>query len=315
MTYKILFVTDVHLRLSTPISRTDRNFSDTLFAKLEEVLTLSGQADIVIFGGDIFQRPDTPHSLVIRTNRIFSRFKVPLYTVVGNHDIYGYEGLTVDTTAMGSLLEMGSIKRLDSISPIQGIEIYGMHAYDKEEWMLPASNALKILVAHKPITPIPIPEETFITPESIAGKTNADIILSGDIHSGHNLNINGKHFVNPGSLARLTIGDRERYPEVAMIGIDKNHEISVDIKTIPSKPAEMMFDLRAYSNKMASRAHNDEFMRTYINAIISVKADSTKIDDALISFLEKNGVADKMRKVMFESLSRAHRDILKETAE
>lgn len=311
---KILYVTDIHFRATKPVSRLDTDFFATIIRKIDEIGEMAQHVDLVLMGGDIFDRPDTPHSVVIRVNRAFAKFPVPIYTVIGNHDIYGYEGQTVDATALGSLFEMGTVKRLDFLQAAPGIAIYGMHAFDKEVWEVPEGARTKILVSHKLITTIAIPNcQTFMV-KDIATKTNVDLLLSGDIHFPHVVETNGKLFVNPGSLSRLSIEDRERYPQVAIITIDEDG-IACDLKTLSTRPAEAIFDLKSYSNRMASESHTEEFVRTYVNAVVSVKGESGKIEDMLIAFLEKNGVSDRLHKAMLDALHRAQKEVLQETIE
>lgn len=312
---KILFTTDIHFRATRPISRLDSDYLGTILGKIEQIrqLAISLGVDLVLLGGDIFDRPDSPHSVVIRVNRAFSNFPCPVETIIGNHDIYGYEGLTVEATALGSLFEMGNVKRLDART-IGDVSIYGMHAFDKEEWQVPPSDGVKVLVVHKQLTDSPYPGGKCILLEEAAKLTNADLILSGDIHYPHHQQIGRHLFVNPGSLSRGSIVEKDRAPQVAIINITAAG-ISVDYHTLHSKPPEQLFDLKAYSERMASEAHTKDFIRTYVSAVISVKSESTHLGDVLIEFLEKNGIGDQMRRALREYLARAEKEVLKETKE
>jgi DNA repair exonuclease SbcCD nuclease subunit len=312
--YRILFATDIHFRATKPISRLDKDFFSTILGKIQEIKEMAEHVDLVLLGGDIFDRPDCPHSVVIKVNRAFSNFPCPVYSVIGNHDIFGYEGQTVDATALGSLFEMGQVKRLDALHPAPGIAIYGMHAFDKEVWQVPPSQGTKILVSHKLITTVTIPNCKTFMASDIAKMTNADIVLSGDIHFPHVVTENDKLLVNPGSLSRLSIDDRDRQPQIAIITIDGG-EIDCDLKTIGVKPSNTVFDLKAYSERMASEAHQDTMRDTFVHAVLSVKAKTNNVGDVLISFLEKNGVGDKLRKAELEYLARAQKEVLVETQE
>lgn len=312
--YRILFATDIHFRASKPISRLDKDFLGTQLRKIQEIREMAEHVDMVLLGGDIFDRPDCPHSVVIKVNRAFSNFPCPVYSVIGNHDIFGYEGQTVDATALGSLFEMGNVKRLDILHPAPGISIYGMHAFDKEVWEVPPSEGVKILVSHKLITTVQIPNCKTFMADDVAQWTNADIVLSGDIHFPHVVETRGKLLVNPGSLSRLSIDDRDRQPQIAIITIETG-EISCDLNTLSVRPSETVFDLKAYSNRMASEAHNDSMRETFVNAVLSVKAKTNNVGDVLLQFLEKYGTAEKIRKAELEYLARAQKEVLVETQE
>jgi DNA repair protein SbcD/Mre11 len=310
--FKIVFGTDLHLRATKPLSRLDDDFLETLLDKMDQVREYSKDADLVILGGDIFDRPDVPHSVVLKTIRTLSKFQVPLYTIVGNHDIFGYQGTTVDSTALGVLFESGCIKKLDVLGPKEGIDIYGLHAYDKTTWEVPPSSGVKILVAHKMLTNKSIPNANCIMIKDVAMSTNADIILSGDIHYPHIEEINGKIFINPGSLARLSITDRYRYPQVSIITIEDSGEINHSTEPLNSRPAETLFDINAYSNRMASEAHTNQFVKTYVQMVVSVKAEAHRMEQSLEDLMEANNVPRNVRESVKKFYGRAEREILHE---
>lgn len=326
MHIKFLFVTDMHFRVTRPVSRLDNDFMATLLGKVEEIRKIATDERVaaVIIGGDIFDREDSPHSVVIRVNRAFKLFGMPVFTVIGNHDIYGYEGKTVDVSCIGSLFEMGSVKRLDletfhfedeeKTRMDKAVVIYGIHAFDKDEFMIPESEDISVIVAHKMITDIPLPDEAgCLMIDKL--KTNARVLMSGDIHTGHSLDLNGTLFVNPGSMTRKSIEDRERQPQVAVITISEDGEVSSEFKSLSTRPPEVVFDLKAYSNRMASKLHTDEFVRTYAHAVVSVKSESNKMGHTLIEFLEANGVADKIQESIKGYLVRAQKEELQEIRE
>jgi len=312
MALNLIFATDPHFRATRPISRKDDDFFGTILGKLEKIRILSKNYELVIFGGDIFDRPDVPHSVVIKVMRAFSKFEVPVYTVIGNHDIFGYQGATVESSAMGTLLESGVVKRLDSFI-MKGVAIYGIHAFDGEAWELPESDAVKVIVAHKLITNTPVPGGDCIPLRKVAQATNANLILSGDIHYPHfEDDILGKTFVNPGSLSRMSITDRERYPQVAAITIESDGEIHCDLHVLDSRPAECLFDLTSYSNRMASEEHREGFVKTYVSAVFSVKAEAHNVGSALAKAAEDNKLEGGVAGCVDEYYKRAEKEILHE---
>ena len=60
---RILFFTDTHIRGTNPQNRKD-NFPETLYLKMEEVFDIAkkNNVDILLHGGDIFDRPDNSPS-------------------------------------------------------------------------------------------------------------------------------------------------------------------------------------------------------------------------------------------------------------
>ena len=61
---RFLFLTDTHIRGTNPQNRKD-DFLKTLFDKMTEVFDLAKQnnVDIIIHGGDVFDRPDISPSI------------------------------------------------------------------------------------------------------------------------------------------------------------------------------------------------------------------------------------------------------------
>lgn len=314
MSLKILFVGDLHARATRPISRLDDDYVSTIMGKIAHVKRLSEDAecDIVIFAGDIVDRPDVPHSVVIRVIREFKKFKKPLYTICGNHDSYGYQGTTISSSALGVMFESGAIKRLDALE-MKGVMIYGLHAHDKTVWTVPAGNGPKVLVAHKMLTNIAIPNAGCFLIDDIFKQTNADVILSGDIHTPHIVELGSKLFVNPGSLSRMSINDRDRAPQVAEVIVESDpDDTTVELHTIPGRPAEALFDLKNYSHRMASEAHSKEFVKSYAHVVISVKAETGKVGPALLEYLENNDLDAGFQDGIMSYYSKAENEVLGE---
>ena len=191
------------------------------------------------------------------------------------------------------------------------MDIYGIHAFDKPCWDVGESPNKKIIVAHKMITNNPIPNTNCILVDQLAKHTNADIILSGDIHYPHSVEVNGKLFINPGSVTRLSIVDRARMPQASLISIDDDGEVEHETLPIPSKPGDMVFNVEDYSAKVASESHTKDFVKTYASVVFSVKAEAHKIGDVLSRFLKDNNVPNEMTGVVEAYYSNAEKQVLK----
>lgn len=109
---RFLFFTDTHIRGTNPQNRKD-NFLKTLHTKMEEVLDIAkrNNVDILLHGGDIFDRPDISPSLVRDFILLINKHALPIYAVAGNHDIYGQNPLTINRTMLG-LLDGADVVRL-----------------------------------------------------------------------------------------------------------------------------------------------------------------------------------------------------------
>ena len=107
---RLLYVTDTHIRGTAPRSRTD-DFVEALRNKLNEVIDIAGREKVnaVLHGGDLFDRPDLSPAVVRDFARLLRRLEIPVYTIAGNHDIYGHNPETVDRSMLGLLDAFGTV--------------------------------------------------------------------------------------------------------------------------------------------------------------------------------------------------------------
>ena len=105
---KLLYLTDTHIRGTSPQNRLD-DYQETLKEKLREVASIikEEKIDYVLHGGDLFDRPDVSVSIVSDFAKIFQSFGVPIYIISGNHDIFGHNPDTLDRTMLGLLCNLG----------------------------------------------------------------------------------------------------------------------------------------------------------------------------------------------------------------
>ena len=108
---RLLFLTDTHIRGTTPKNRMD-NLPETLENKFKEIgkIIENYNIDFVLHGGDLFDRPDISVSIVSNFAPILNNIKVPIYIVCGNHDIYGHNPDTVNRTMLGLLNSLNIVR-------------------------------------------------------------------------------------------------------------------------------------------------------------------------------------------------------------
>src|SRR5690606_8411834 len=111
---KLLFLTDTHIRGTTPKNRKD-NLPETLERKFKEIIKIieDHNIDYVLHGGDLFDRPDISVSIVGNFASILKNFKVPIYIVCGNHDVYGHNPDTINRTMLGLLDTLKVVRIID----------------------------------------------------------------------------------------------------------------------------------------------------------------------------------------------------------
>lgn len=81
---KILYMTDTHIRGTSPRSRTD-DFQQAIREKIEEVIDIAERerVDLVLHGGDLFDRPNLSPPLSGNSPGCFAVFRPPFSRLRG----------------------------------------------------------------------------------------------------------------------------------------------------------------------------------------------------------------------------------------
>ncbi len=233
---KILYFTDTHIRATNPKNRLD-NFFETLKKKINEVaeISIKENVDFVLHGGDLFDRPDTSISIVSEFAKIFQRFKVPIYIVSGNHDIFGHNYKTLNRTMLGLLDSFNLLKLVNDKKIIlekDGVKVQltsnpfvaGMDAEaNRCRYIVSERNPnvdYQIHMTHGFLIDKPFLKNVPHTIISDLLDTEADITLGGHYHFGFKTQeIEGKYFINPGALVRISnsISEINRKPKIVIL--------------------------------------------------------------------------------------------------
>ncbi len=308
---KILYFTDTHIRGTTPKNRKD-DYLNTLENKFLEILKIiqEKKVDFVIHGGDLFDRPDISVSVVSKFAEILNRIKVPIYMVSGNHDIYGHNPLTVNRTMVGLLDNLGIINIIDNMGKVilekENIKvqltgqpyIYNIDNPNNREYYLvddiDEGIDYSIHLVHGMLLDRPFIKGIPYTLIDDIKTTKADITLSGHYHSGFKKTIiDGKYFINPGSIVRITnsLREMERQPQVALIDLNE----TIDINFLPlltAKSGEEVLDRAEIEKNIFQRERLFEFKQTVDDALNFEKMD---INDLLIEVSTSEGVSDDVK--------------------
>jgi exonuclease SbcD len=267
---RLLYLTDTHIRGTSPRSRTD-DFQETIRQKLNEVIEIADreQVDFVLHGGDIFDRPNLSPAVVREFARLFRHFRVPIYAIAGNHDIYGHNPSTIDRTMLGLLDAFGTLEllregekvRLEKDGLVVQLSGQPFH-YDLDKRDPALDYVVKneigakycIHMVHGMLVDKALPDGVAYTMVDQVWSDSVDILLTGHYHAGFPVqHRNGRYIVNPGALARINNHPSEinRMPQVVLIDLGEG----IHIRLIPLKCAakgETVLD-RSYIEKAAYR--------------------------------------------------------------
>ena len=248
---KFLFFTDSHIRGTTPKNRKD-NFYKTLKNKFHEVKDIAQRlnVDYILHGGDWFDRPDISPSIVREFAVILKGFKRPVYTVAGNHDIYGHKPDTIGRTMLGLLEGTGILNLIgyddEIILKKDGITVQltgKAYNYEidseqyKKYYVIRKQEGVDyaINIVHGMLLQKPFYEGIQYTLIDDLKDTGADITFAGHYHSGFGIKkIGTRYFVNPGSIVRISssLAEIGRRPMVVYAKLDEEIYIeTIELQT------------------------------------------------------------------------------------
>jgi len=116
---KIALVGDAHLTDILPKERTDLDYLGTLLNKIRIVYENN---DVVIFLGDLFDKPIISYSSLNRISSFFMEFRdKKTYSLIGNHDVPNMNSGLLYRTALGHMDTIGLINVVDKTFKVSGV--------------------------------------------------------------------------------------------------------------------------------------------------------------------------------------------------
>ena len=217
---KLLIFTDAHIRASTPRSRLD-DYPAALWEKFRQISHIIEERGInaVIMGGDLFDTPDPSTSVVNSYLGIFTYWNIPIYSIVGSHDKFGYNDDTLYRTALGTLIASGAVTLLNATKVLgNNTQIAGVsHSYDLDEdsemdyyrgKVDPTAHLVEVCHGMTVAGPWSFGKHTNVNDI----KTEADLLICGHYHPGFApVQVGDTTVINVGSLGR-TENVQRRYP-------------------------------------------------------------------------------------------------------
>ena len=248
---KLLIFTDSHIRASTPRSRID-DYPTAMWEKFRQISQIIVEQGIntILIGGDLFDAPDPSTSIVNSYLQLFTYWNIPIYSIVGSHDKFGYNDSTLYRTGLGTLIASGIIKLLDETQRIgYNTQIAGVsHSYDLDENSATDyyrkkldPNEYLIQICHGMTLDGPWGFGKYTNVRDI--KTEADLLVCGHYHPGFApVQVGDTTIINVGSLGRTENIQRQYSPGVVVMTTDTPGEESWEF--IPLNVPENVFSTK-----------------------------------------------------------------------
>jgi len=197
---KFILISDLHISLEQPIGRLD-NVAVISFHKLNIVLEYARKINaVVVQAGDFVDKPRSWFLLPMLTSCLM-KYKIPIYCVAGQHDVYMYNEETKDNTTLGVLAKAGLVHILNEHPvEIRNVRIYG--ASHGQEIPVPDDGLVNILVVHEPIAMEWAGVDYIDAEVFLKEHKEYDYILCGDIHRKFLIQKNGRTILNTGPMVR-----------------------------------------------------------------------------------------------------------------
>lgn len=323
---KLVYFTDPHVSGKTPMARLD-NYPETILGKIQQVGEIAREinADAVICGGDWFDRPDVGPNIVSRLGDILKNFPCDIYTIIGNHDVYGYNAGTINRSMMGILSGFGAVKRLiNQTSQVVGdFAITGVDAayeLDRDGRTIDYTdgpredNKINVRVLHSFLDTKDWPDFVASTNIYNLPRTNSDIIFTGHEHTGFGKIFHeGTTYINPGALGRVTasVGDVNKVVQVCIIESREDLTFDVSFQKIDYAPAEEVIDRDRLLREKDALQSREKFLSTLAKSSVlgdMAATESFNIYNALAELASEENVPPKVVKLVQDLLATAEEE-------
>jgi len=236
---KFGFFTDSHFTDTQPPQRID-DVRRTQRKKLGEILhlILDHGVQAIFHGGDVFNTKKPSHLLVADIIDWCKRINIPIYSVIGNHDVTGYNLDSVRNSGLGVLFEAEAVTKLNLEEyPNEKIAIKAIHVeYDPQNFGKAYifdekyKDYIRIIISHNYVIPEKEMPFGFVHPKDI--ETNAHLVLCGHYHKPFTFSSGNEYktlWVNPGSLCRWNVLE-DHQPKFILVTIENG---KWEIKQLP----------------------------------------------------------------------------------
>ena len=304
---RIAVVIDPHLRGRSPRARLD-DFQTAILRKLTWVVDYCNEQNIacMLIPGDLFDSFAVEVTTIGNLAVTLQRFYGAILTIPGNHDLIAGNPETKWRTPYYLLSRLGVTKDLDrKVYVIDGgvgrknicvsghgftyetDTPEGMGQFDPEA--PPCDGAVRIHMVHSMLlTKPPGFDMRHTLIEDV--RSDADVIVSGHDHSGFGVirRKDGKLFINPGAIARLSASEAEMSRQVQIAVIDVYPEGEVSARLIPVECAEPAVQVLSRERIELADRRNEE-----LDAFLSILASEGESKFLGISEIIEDIVARK----------------------
>lgn len=289
-----IITADIHLRESSPISRTD-DYWKAQAKKIEFLKELQQEHDCpVLDAGDLFdQWKPSPRLLAWAIENL----PADMITVPGNHDMPQHN---IDLLHKSGL---AVLKAADTISILSGGErlaassfyVFGYAWRDKVPQKAPGIKGYKVAIIHDMVY---MKHEGWPVPATPAGILldhfpGYDLIITGHNHTPFVHEDNGRLVVNPGSMMRMDADQADHKPRCYLWNAKENKV----------KPVYFPIEKGVVSrDHIDDKKNRDKRLDAFVESIDNMKSLDLDFEGNLEAFMAEEKTNDDVRKVVYECM-------------
>jgi DNA repair exonuclease SbcCD nuclease subunit len=305
---KLLYFTDSHIKGKNPISRTG-DFVEDMSIKLAEIggMVKAEGIDKVLFGGDLFDSPSVALNVVDMVVDQIESWGVDFWTIRGNHDEIGHNPGASGQSVLDHIFRRSKIiKHLGGMACeeayIEGVDYYHSIEEDiKAKGLMSAMPHLegrKIAVVHAFILDKPfLAGIAHVCIKDI--KSDFDLVLIGHTHPDIGIHKKDKTtYVGIGALARISIVDADRKPQVLIIDTATPTMKVVQLQNVRAR--DVAFDMEKAKEVLALQGRLDEF----ISSLEGVKFQGLNLKNIIESIAEKENIDKEVVRIVLERIEK-----------
>jgi DNA repair exonuclease SbcCD nuclease subunit len=332
-------VTDSHWSDRRPASRTDPDWVATQSRKIEWVIqqALEMQAAALVHGGDVFNQPKGP--LINRSVDQWLMGKLrsahcPIFSIPGNHDMFGHNLASLLNHPYGCLEQAGIITSvvwpkyaLVGIDPIVLITGKEYCPDGPTEWLESLRDEETLIQWKKEIAQeygVPVfvlalshgfwgPENGWHFGESVTSycevcDTGIDVVLVGHDHACKGIQVvegeaGIQWVIEPGALLRGTIAEKDvgREPKMVVMDFESSGHHNFQLVSVPHEAPERVFN---FENQKKDKKR-EEIQNMFIEACRKLQTSGTTIEVILSSIESEGTISSRVAGLTKEYLLRA----------
>lgn len=313
--YRFITRQDCHLSDRPPASRID-DYKQSIFEKLDQIYQMAEERECnaILDAGDFFHvkaPTKNSHELTGEVATQHNKYKVPVYSIIGNHDVLHGNAIAVHKQPLGVLFQTNTFHRLvdTTFGDVRVIGIdYSLDSNDElKKRCVKGDEKILIAVFHGNVSELSLfPSEKFYSFRGLS-QLDPDVWILGHIHKDQGIHkINDRYFISPGAVSRgaLTYDEITRNPKIGYLEIDTDSgEIKAEEIDLKVKDSSEVFDLEVSKKKKEEDGSIDEF----IQSLVSIKDESP--EDKLNKTIETMGLAKEVRNMIYHYIEKAEENV------